>query len=73
MKDFTRVGLSGYSTLNTEVYLVEFDSRCLMNTVNQYSFTLAENDLEFKTALSKFDTLFPDGIGIMTAVKIIGQ
>jgi N-acetylglucosaminyldiphosphoundecaprenol N-acetyl-beta-D-mannosaminyltransferase len=73
MKNFPTVGLSGYSILNTELDLVEFDSKCIINTVNQYSFTLAESDLEFKTALSKSDILLPDGIGIVAAVKIISH
>ena len=73
MKNFPTVGLSGYSILNTELDSVEFDSKCIINTVNQYSFTLAESDVEFKTALSKSDILLPDGIGIVAAVKIISN
>jgi len=73
MKNFPTVSLSGYSILNTELDLVEFDSKCIINTVNQYSFTLAENDSEFKTALSKSDILLPDGVGIVAAVKIISN
>ena len=73
MKNSPRVGLSGYSILNTELDMIKFDSKCIINTVNQYSFTLAENDLEFKAALSKSDILLPDGVGIVAAVKIISN
>ena len=38
-----------------------------INTINQYSFCLADKDLTFREALKTSDVLLPDGIGIVAA------
>ncbi|HTN19802.1 MAG TPA: WecB/TagA/CpsF family glycosyltransferase [Pelobium sp.] len=43
----------------------------LVNTINQYSYCVAENDAEFKTSLQNADVLLPDGIAIVAAVKLV--
>jgi N-acetylglucosaminyldiphosphoundecaprenol N-acetyl-beta-D-mannosaminyltransferase len=63
--------LAGYSILTSKLGDIDLDSKCVINTVNQYSFIIAENDLEFKSALSNSDVLLPDGVGIVAAVKIL--
>lgn len=42
-----------------------------INTINQYSYCLAENDLDFKNALVGSDILLPDGVGVVAAVKYL--
>lgn len=42
--------------------------KILVSTINQYSFCVAEQDSEFKTALQKSDILLPDGVAITTSV-----
>lgn len=73
MNNFSTVELSQYSLLNCELDQLQFDSKCIINTVNQYSYALAESDKEFKRALSQCDILLPDGIGIVMAVKFIAR
>lgn len=43
----------------------------LINTLNQYSYCIAEKDSEFKEALQNSDVLLPDGIAIVAAVKLL--
>lgn len=43
----------------------------LINTINQYSYCMAEEDPEFKYALQHSDILLPDGVGIVAAAKLI--
>jgi N-acetylglucosaminyldiphosphoundecaprenol N-acetyl-beta-D-mannosaminyltransferase len=71
MNDFSTILLSDYSILSSDLSKIDFNSKCVINTVNQYSFILAENDQEFKSALSHSDVLLPDGVGIVAAVKLL--
>jgi len=41
------------------------------NTINQYSFCLAQEDIEFKNALQQSDVLLPDGISIVHLVRLL--
>jgi N-acetylglucosaminyldiphosphoundecaprenol N-acetyl-beta-D-mannosaminyltransferase len=71
MNDFSTILLSEYSILTCELDKIEFNSKCVINTINQYSYIIAENDEEFKSALSCSDILLPDGVGIVAAVKLL--
>ena len=44
--------------------------KMVINTINQYSFCLAEKNPEFKIALTKSEILLPDGVGIIAAVRL---
>lgn len=65
------IGLSDYSILNCGLDKIKFNSKCLINTINQYSYITAEKDVEFKKALVESDILLPDGVGIVAALKIL--
>lgn len=43
--------------------------KMIINTINQYSFCIAEEDIEFKKALQNSEVLLPDGIAIVVAVR----
>ena len=45
--------------------------KTLINTINQYSYCMAEKYPEFKNALTNSDILLPDGIGIVLAIRMI--
>ena len=45
--------------------------RTVVNTINAYSWVVAERDSEFKTALLNSDILVPDGIAIVWAAKVL--
>lgn len=46
-------------------------SKTVINTINQYSFCIAEEDAEFKKALQESEILLPDGEGIVMAERIL--
>ncbi|MDP9047272.1 MAG: WecB/TagA/CpsF family glycosyltransferase [Bacteroidota bacterium] len=73
MENLSTVQLSGYSILSSDVSQLKYDSKCIINTVNQYSYIIAENDQEFKNALLNSDVLLPDGVGVTAAVKLINN
>ena len=65
--------LSEYRILNCSLERVYFGDKCVVNTINQYSFTIAEINDEFKTALLNSDVLLPDGGSITTALELLSD
>jgi N-acetylglucosaminyldiphosphoundecaprenol N-acetyl-beta-D-mannosaminyltransferase len=61
----------GYKLYDGNLNTLSDSSKTVINTINQYSFCIAERDEEFKHALKSSDILLPDGIGIVVAVKSI--
>ena len=50
---------------------ITFNGKLLINTINQYSYCVAENNQEFKNALISSDILLPDGIAIVVAIRLM--
>ena len=65
------VPLSGYSILACDLSNIKFNEKCVINTINQNAFVVAEQDEDFKSALLNSDILLPDGIGIVAAAKLL--
>ena len=47
------------------------NSKLLINTINAYSYIVAQEDSLFKEALLKCDVLIPDGIGVVWATRFL--
>src|SRR5690554_2234589 len=47
--------------------------KLIINTINQYSFCIAEEDAEFKEALINSNVLLPDGVGVVAAVRLLSN
>lgn len=74
MKLISSVLFMDYSIFNGNLNQIEFTHKTLINTINQYSFCVAEHDKKFKTALQGSDILLPDGVAIVAAVnQLTGQ
>lgn len=56
---------------NLKALPINTSEKALINTINQYSYCIAEEDKEFKEALSHSDILLPDGVGIVAAAKFL--
>lgn len=74
MNRYETLKLFDYSIFTSS--LEKFDridqkSKCVINTLNQYSYIIAEKDDTFKKVLMESDMLLPDGIGIVGAAKIL--
>jgi len=67
----TTISLIDYSIFCGELSEISIDKKVLINTLNQYSFCMAEEDFKFKEALQASDVLLPDGIAIVKAVKLL--
>lgn len=63
----------GYTIYNTSLSNLPVDKKLLINTINQYSYCIAEQDSEFKNALLQSDVLLPDGVGIVLAAKYLNK
>ena len=60
-----------YSLFTKELGDFPKQPRILINTINQYSYCIAEKDPEFKLALQKSDVLLPDGVGVVVGAKFL--
>ncbi|WDF62500.1 WecB/TagA/CpsF family glycosyltransferase [Flavobacterium sp. KACC 22763] len=65
------VPLMDYSIYSGDLSDCFTGSKVLINTINQYSYCIAEKDLDFKKALLDSDILLPDGVGIISAVRLL--
>jgi N-acetylglucosaminyldiphosphoundecaprenol N-acetyl-beta-D-mannosaminyltransferase len=71
VSNYTTVDVLDYSIFNSSLNNVGFEKKHLINTVNQYSYMVAEKDKEFKNALLASDILLADGVGIVAAAKML--
>lgn len=70
---FSTVSLLGYSVYNGSLSGCVTGNKTLINTINQYSYCIAEKDDIFKKALQDSDILLPDGIGIVAAARLLNN
>jgi N-acetylglucosaminyldiphosphoundecaprenol N-acetyl-beta-D-mannosaminyltransferase len=61
----------GYNIFSDSLSTIHNYKKVLVNTINQYSYCIAEQDAEFKHALTHSDVLLPDGVGITAAAKFL--
>jgi N-acetylglucosaminyldiphosphoundecaprenol N-acetyl-beta-D-mannosaminyltransferase len=52
---------------------LDLSKKTLINTINQYSFCIAQEDLVFKKALQDSDVLLPDGMAIVAAARLLNN
>jgi N-acetylglucosaminyldiphosphoundecaprenol N-acetyl-beta-D-mannosaminyltransferase len=61
----------GYRVYDGNLIHLTFNKKILVNTINQYSFCIAEKDVLFKRSLIESDILLPDGMAIVAAVRLL--
>jgi len=61
----------GYPIFVSRLDQIDLKHKYAINTLNQFSYVIAERDPEFKEALMSSDILLPDGVGIVAAAKIL--
>jgi N-acetylglucosaminyldiphosphoundecaprenol N-acetyl-beta-D-mannosaminyltransferase len=61
----------GYRVYSGSLDDIRHDQALVINTLNQYSFCIAEEDSVFREALRESDVLLPDGIAIVAAVRLL--
>lgn len=67
----TTVPLLDYSIFSGDLPACIATRKTLINTINQYSFCIAEKDAAFKIALQQSDILLPDGMAIVAAIQLL--
>jgi N-acetylglucosaminyldiphosphoundecaprenol N-acetyl-beta-D-mannosaminyltransferase len=65
------VPLVDYSIYNGNLKDLPFVRKTLINTINQYSYCIAQTDSAFKRALKGSDVLLADGMAIVAAVQLL--
>jgi N-acetylglucosaminyldiphosphoundecaprenol N-acetyl-beta-D-mannosaminyltransferase len=70
-KPLTTVPLLDYCIYSGNLSNCIANGKTLINTINQYSFCIAEKDAEFKLALQQSDILLPDGMAVVAAVQLL--
>lgn len=67
---FQKDNILGYPVFTDTLTKIGFGGQqCIINTINQYSYCIAQEDEAFDKALKRSDILLPDGIGIVWAAK----
>ena len=61
----------GYPIFSGTLDSMPKSGKILINTINQYSYCMAEMDAEFKQSLMESDILLPDGIAMAVASKLL--
>jgi N-acetylglucosaminyldiphosphoundecaprenol N-acetyl-beta-D-mannosaminyltransferase len=59
----------GFNIYADTLSKISLSKKTLINTINQYSYCITQQDNEFKKALLQSDILLPDGVGITFAAK----
>lgn len=68
---FETVPFIGYNLFTGDLGSITLNGRIEINTINQYSYCIAEEDQIFKNALQGSDVLLPDGVGITWASNFL--
>ena len=67
----TQVDCLGYPVFSASLNQLPQKSKLLVNTINQYSYCIAERDADFKKALMESDVLLPDGVSMVLTAKLL--
>ena len=66
------VSLLSYNIFSQDInQILSFNQQSVINTINAYSFVIAEKNKQFKKALQSSDVLLPDGFPIVLAARIL--
>lgn len=65
--------MQDYAVYGGTLTALHFKEKTLINTINQYSYCIAEQDADFKESLEKADILLPDGMAIVAAVRLLNN
>jgi N-acetylglucosaminyldiphosphoundecaprenol N-acetyl-beta-D-mannosaminyltransferase len=69
--NLTTIPLLEYNVYTDILTNIDYTQKQLITTINQYSYCIAENDLDFKKVLQNSDILLPDGVGIVIAARLL--
>lgn len=68
-----QINCLGYNIFKGSLEQIDLTKKTLINTINQYSWCMAEVDSYYKEALCKSDILLPDGSSIVVAAQFLNN
>lgn len=71
MNSILSTPLLDFRVYKNNLFEIPFGRKTLINTINQYSFCIAQEDAAFKSALQGSDILLADGMAIVSAVQLL--
>lgn len=71
--NYPHVEYFDYKLFGGKLSNIYTERKQVINTINQYSFCIAEKDVAFKNALLASDILLPDGIGVVWSSSYINK
>ena len=71
MSKYMPFNILNYPIFTAQLDAISLTEKSTVNTINQYSYCIAEKDPPFKKALLASDVLLPDGVGIVIAAKML--
>lgn len=71
MNQNTPLFLLDFPIYPNELQQLDWGKKMLINTINQYSFCIAQEDAAFKKALQGAEVLLPDGMAIVAATRLL--
>ena len=71
LSSYSTINCLGYSIFNDSLEKLSTQKKLVINTINQYSYCIAEKDEDFKKSLQASDVLLPDGVGIVIAANLL--
>ncbi|MBN1599235.1 MAG: WecB/TagA/CpsF family glycosyltransferase [Bacteroidales bacterium] len=70
MSNWTTTRVFDYNVFSDDISIIQLGkNKTIINTLNAYSYVVANRDEIFKTALQKSDILLPDGFPVVIAAK----
>jgi len=71
MNSILSIPLLDFRVYKNNLFEIPFGQKTLINTINQYSFCIAQKEAAFKRALLGSDILLADGMAIVSAVQLL--
>ena len=71
MSSCKSLNVLNYPVFTESLNTITLTTKTTINTINQYSYCIAEEDALFKKTLKESDILLPDGVGIVIAAKTL--
>ncbi|GGB10840.1 MULTISPECIES: WecB/TagA/CpsF family glycosyltransferase [Mucilaginibacter] len=68
---FNTISCLGYTVYADSLNKVSIKEKALISTINQYSYCIAKEDVDFKESLKKSEILLPDGVAIVWATRLL--
>jgi N-acetylglucosaminyldiphosphoundecaprenol N-acetyl-beta-D-mannosaminyltransferase len=69
----TTIPLLDFSAYSNNLQQLDLSKKTLINTINQYSFCIAQKDAAFKKALQGAVVLFLFGVAITAVTKLLNK